>query len=147
MGYDLNGLGMATPSPAHKQISRNILINFYLQYGFGKYEIYQEAAANDKETDSLVPDLMICKKGSRQPLIVVEIEQTKRIGRATAKLESYFEEYGVKEVFVCDYLTGIWLKYTPQYEETSDESELIKGLQFSPMTNLPDKPPVQKARR
>jgi Uma2 family endonuclease len=146
MGYDLNGLGMATPSLEHKQISRNILINFYLQYGFTQYEIYQEAAANERDPDSLVPDLMICKKGSRKPLIVVELERTKRLKRATSKLEAYFEEYGVQEVFICDYQTGLWLKYTTDYEQLTDESDIIKGLQFAPMTELPDKPPVKSSR-
>ncbi len=102
MGYNLNGLGMATPTRRHKEISRNIVINFYLRFGFDKYDIYQEAAADQSDHNGLVPDPIIYQNRAKKPVTMFEIDHTKALWRADVKIGPYLDHYGVREVFVYD---------------------------------------------
>lgn len=126
MGYSLDGLGMARPAYQHVAYNRNIILNYYLQTKFKKYQVLQEPSVDLENTyDGYVPDVAfykVTKNGLMTlPEVVIEIEKTDNIeDAAIPKVKKYIEKYGCKEVFILDYESLIWYKYELPYYAPSE---------------------------
>lgn len=117
MGYDLHKIGMARPAVSHQQISRNIVINFYLQTKFKKFEAFQEGTANNKPTCEKVPDVTFLELVSEKVFVSVEIEKVWS-GATIWKIENeLIKKYKHKEVFLYNYKKNEWRKYYQKQKE------------------------------
>lgn len=131
MGYSLEGIGMARPSLEHQRISRNIVINYYNQTQFKTYEAFQEGNASFSDPDSLIPDVVFYSVSDSTPVVAVEIETGYNYGRLYAKkVVDYFAKYGMKEVFLYDYVLRKWERYTIKADTKSKKTAYSDILQW-----------------
>ena len=80
MGYSLHKIGLARPALEHQRIARNIIINFYNEFGFSKYEAFQEGLADFNNPDGLVPDVKCFMNVDDNKVdIAIEITTNKQI--------------------------------------------------------------------
>ena len=130
MGYSLEGIGMARPSLEHQRISRNIVINYYNQTGFKTYEAFQEGNASFSDPDSLIPDVVFFSVSDSSPVVAIEIETGYNYSRLYArKVVDYFAKYGMKEVFLYDYVTKKWERYSIKANKKSKKTAYSDILQ------------------
>ena len=118
MSYDLQGIGrMARPAVSHQQISRNIVINFYLLTSFKKFEAFQEGTANNKPTCEKIPDVTFVDIETNNVLVLVEIEKVWSNETIWKIKDSLIKKYKHQEVFLYNYKKNLWRKYYKKSKE------------------------------
>lgn len=144
MGYSLTGLGMARPTEQHLIITRNILINWYFEKGFSKYKVYQEPSVElDTPEKGYVPDIGFYENGLYTASVVIEVDTgADGLSEARTKVPRYLDYYEVEEVFVYDYVTDEWERYTQNGASLTSESDVL-GVDLADLIDLPPSLPAQ----
>lgn len=104
MGYDLNGLGMASPPAQHQRIIKNCLLNFERLKQNNVFESLQTPSIDLNDLDSIEPDLAFYGNNYHLPSVILEVERAKTLSRVYNKLSDVFLNYpSVEEFFVYIY--------------------------------------------
>lgn len=125
--HDPEGLaeiGMPAEKKAQSRVGKRIMVGFTNDFGDDPIEAMNRQVIDEKNLNSVQPDVVFHEKGNPIAVVVIEIEDHKEFKKCKDAVKEHLENYpDVKEGFAYNIDKDKWVRYTREGEDITEEKD------------------------